>query len=212
MRVKTKKGMTIIEALMAVMIFAMGIAGFTALFSRVWRDNAYALEMGQASMAASQGVNKMVKYIREARQSENGSYPVISADDNNLVFYSDYDSDGKVERVHFYYDINDPNVYIGATEPSNSFPVTYAAGDETTEVVAYRVVNAANNPIFAYYDSHYPEDSVNNPIATPATVPNIRLIRITLHVNVDPNRAPDNIQIQSFSEIRNLNDHDRFGI
>lgn len=209
--VKNKKiGMTIIEALMAIMIFTLGIAGFTLLFSRAWKNNAYTLEMGQASMAASQGVNKMVKYVREARQSDDGGYPVVSANDNDLVFYSDYDRDGKTERIHFYR--SGANIIMGIRRPSGSFPVTYASGDGETQTIAANVVNAAGNPVFAYFDSNYPEDSVNNPIVTPATVPNIRLIRITLHVNINPNRAPDNIQIQSFAEMRNLNDHDRFGI
>lgn len=203
-------GMTLIEALVAITIFTLGIAGFTLLFSKAWTANHYALEMGQASMNASQGVNKLVKYIREARQSDNGAYPVVSADDNDIVFYSDFDRDGKTERLHFYR--SGANLIMGIRRPSSSFPITYATGDGETQTIVSNVVNAANNPVFAYYDSHYPEDSFNNPITTPATVPNIRLIRVNLHINIDPNRPPDNVQIQSFAEMRNLNDHDRFGI
>lgn len=147
-----KRGMTIIEMLVAITIFTLGMGGFTLLFSRVWQGNSYTLEMGQASMTASQGVNKIVKYIREARQSDNGAYPVISADDNDLVFYSDYDRDGKAERLHFYR--NGADVIMGIREPSSGFPVTYASGDGETQVISSRVVNAADNPIFAYYDSH----------------------------------------------------------
>jgi hypothetical protein len=74
------------EALIAIAIFIIGTGGFTLLFSRSWEQNAYILEMGQTSMAVSRGVNELVRHIREARQSENGSYPVVSADDNDLVF------------------------------------------------------------------------------------------------------------------------------
>jgi len=207
---KKTQGMTIIEMMVAIAIFTLGIAGFTLLFSRAWQSNSYTLEMGQASMSAAQGVNKIVQYIREARQSDNGAYPVVSADDNDLVFYCDYDRDGKTERIHFYRSGSD--VIMGIRRPSSGFPVTYASGYGETQVIASKVVNATGNPIFAYYDAHYPEDNVNNPIVTPATVPNIRLVRITLHININPNRAPDNVQIQSFSEMRNLNDHDRFGV
>lgn len=210
MRIKKKKGMSLLEMLIAIGIFTMGIAGFSMLFSRAWTQNAYTLEMGQASMAASRGVSNTVGYIREARQSDNGAYPVISADDNDLVIYCDYDRDGKVERLHFYKSESD--MIMGIREPSTGFPVTYSSGDESTQIIASRVVNTSDNPVFAYYDANYPEDSVNNPIDTPAAVPNVRLIRITLHVNINPNRAPDNVQMQSFAEIRNLNDHDRFGI
>ncbi|MFA6383146.1 MAG: type II secretion system protein [Parcubacteria group bacterium] len=210
MKKQNYKGMTIIEMLLAIAIFTIGILGFTMLFKNSWQQNKYTLEMGQVSMAASQGVNQIVRYLREVRQSDNGSYPVVSANDNDIVVYCDYDRDGVTERIHIYRSGSD--VILGVREPSSSFPITYASGDGTTQVIISRVVNTTGNPIFAYYDSSYPEDSVNNPIATPATVPNVRLVRVTLHVNIDPNHAPDNVQIQSFAEMRNLNDHDRFGI
>ncbi len=207
---KTNKGLSLIEMMVAIFIFVMGIEGFTMLFVRSWQNNSYTLEMGQVSMAASQGVNQMVRYIREVRQSDNGAYPVVSANDNDLVVYSDYDRDDVTERLHFYR--NGSNLIMGIREPSTGFPITYAAGDGQTKVIATNVVNADSNPIFAYYNSQYPEDSTNNPVPTPANAPNVRLIRITLHLNINPNRAPDNIQIQSFAEMRNLNDHDRFGL
>ncbi|MDQ1284554.1 MAG: hypothetical protein QG620_902 [Patescibacteria group bacterium] len=198
------------ETLIAIAIFSLGMEGFTLLFTRSWRQNAYVLEMGQTAMAVSRGVNEMVKYIREVRQGDNGAYPVVSADDNDLVFFCDYDRDGAAERLHFYRSGSD--IIMGIREPSASFPVTYAAGDQETRVIASRIVNEASNPIFAYYDSDYPEDSINNPIPTPAVAPNVRLVRITIHMNIDPNNAPDNVMIQSFAEMRNLNDHDRFGL
>ncbi|MBU0635219.1 MAG: hypothetical protein KKB82_00325 [Candidatus Omnitrophica bacterium] len=203
-------GMGLVEMLIAIGIFTIGMLGFTELFLYSWRQNAYTLEMGQTSMAVSQGVNEMVRYLREVRQGDDGSYPVISADDNDLVVFSDYDQDDITERLHFYR--SGSNIIMGIRKPTTGLPKTYAAGDAETKIVASHIVNDAATPIFAYYDSSYPEDSVNNPIDTPATVPHVRLVRIDLHMNINPNRAPDNIQIQSFVEIRNLNDHDRFGI
>jgi type II secretory pathway pseudopilin PulG len=210
MKKQNYKGMTLVEVMVAITIFTLGIAGFTLLFKNAWQQNKYTLEMGQVSMAASQGVNQIVRYLREVRQSDNGAYPVVSANDNDLVVYCDFDRDGVTERIHLYRSGSD--IILGVREPSSGFPITYASGDGTTKIIVSRVVNATGNPIFAYYDSSYPEDSVNNPIPTPATVPNVRLVRVTLHVNIDPNHAPDNVQIQSFAEMRNLNDHDRFGI
>ncbi len=198
--------------LVAIAIFTIGVEGFTLLFSKSWRQNAYTIEMGQTAMATSQGVNKMVKYIREVRQGDDGSYPVQLANDNELTIFCDYDRDNKAERLHFYLDDNSDTIFMGIREPSSGFPITYASGDGETQIIATHIVNAADNPIFAYYDANYPEDSVHNPVPTPATAPNVRLVRITIHMNIDPNRAPDNIQIQSFAEMRNLNDHDRFGI
>lgn len=210
-RIKFLSGITLIETMIAIFIFALGMEGFTLLFIKSWKQNSYTIEMGQTSMAVSQGVNRMVRYLREVREGDNGAYPVQSADDNELVVYCDYDKDGKAERLHFYLD--DGRLLMGIREPEGTFPVSYPSGDGETQVIARSIVNdPVNNPIFAYYDASYPEDSVNNPVATPATAPNVRLVRITIHMNINPNRAPDNIQIQSFAEMRNLNDHDRYGI
>ncbi|MGB2791561.1 MAG: prepilin-type N-terminal cleavage/methylation domain-containing protein [Candidatus Moraniibacteriota bacterium] len=204
------KGMSLIEMIIAIAIFTMGMAGFSTLFLQSWKQNSYTLEMGQTAIAISQSVNKLSRYIREARQADNGSYPVVSANDNDLVFYCDYDKDGVTERIHIYKSGTD--IVLGVRDPSGSFPITYASGDATTSVIAQRIVNTGSQPIFLYYDASYPEDSVNNPIVTPATVPNVRLVKINLYMNIDPNHAPDNVNIQSFAEMRNLNDHDRFGI
>ncbi len=202
--------MSLIEMIIAIAIFTMGMAGFSTLFLQSWKQNSYTLEMGQTAIAISQSVNKLSRYIREARQADNGSYPVVSANDNDLVFYCDYDKDGVTERIHIYKSGTD--VILGVRDPSGSLPITYASGDATTSVIAQRIVNTGSQPIFLYYDASYPEDSVNNPIVTPATVPNVRLVKINLYMNIDPNHAPDNVNIQSFAEMRNLNDHDRFGI
>ncbi len=199
-----------IETIVAIAIFTIGIEGFTILLSRSWTQNAYTIEMGQTSMAASQAVNRVVGYIREARQGDNGAYPVVSADDNDLVIFSDYDRDGQTERLHFYRSAGD--LLMGIREPSSGFPVTYASGYGEIKTITSCVVNDADNPIFAYYDADYPEDSVNNPVNTPASAPDIRLVRITIHININPDRAPDNVEIRSFAEMRNLNDHDRFGL
>ncbi|MDO8529575.1 MAG: prepilin-type N-terminal cleavage/methylation domain-containing protein [bacterium] len=204
---KFAKGMTLVEMLIAIFIFTMSIAGFSMLFVQSWKSNSYTLEMGESSMAASQGVNKMVNYIRGARQSDNGAYPIKSADENDLVIYADYDKDDVTERLHFYK--NGQDILMGATNPTAGMPKTYPSGDELILTLASHIVNDSNAPIFYYYDQNYPGDAINNPMSVPAVAFNVRLIKIYLKINIVSNRAPDNIEMQSFVEIRNLNDYDR---
>lgn len=204
---KNKKGITILEMLIAITIFAIGIEGFSILLVNTWKNNSYTYEMGQSSMAVSQGVNKIVNYVRGARQADNGAYPISSANENDLVIYGDYDKDNVTERLHFYK--NGQNILMGVRDPSATMPVTYASGDQEIITIASSIVNETADPVFAYYDKNYPIDTVNNPMAYPINVGNIRLVKIHLHINIDPNRAPDNIEIQSFAEIRNLNDYNK---
>lgn len=199
--------MTLIEVMVAISIFTIGIAGFSMLLMRGWQTNSYTLEMGQTSMAISQDMNKVGNFIRGARQADDGSYPVKSANSNDLVIFSDYDKDDITERLHFYK--SGENLIMGITNPNSTMPKTYPSGDQETQVVCGHVVNNATTPIFSYYNKNYPGDITNNPMSVPASVGDVRLIKLDLHINIDPNRPPDNIQMQTFIEMRNLNDYDR---
>ncbi len=203
-KLKKYGGLTIIEMLVAIGIFTLGMVGATLLFSRAWQVNGYSLEMGESTSEVSQSINKILNYIREASQSDNGSYPIVSADGNDLVLYSDYNNDGKVERLHFYKSGQD--ILMGVTVPADTMPVTYPAGDQQTVTIADHIVNTSSQPVFAYYDDTYAGGAGQNPLTTPAMVSDIRLIEVHLYINIDPNRAPDNIEMQSFAELRNLND------
>lgn len=197
--------MSLVEMLIAIGIFSMAIAGFTMLFMRSWRLNAYTIEMGQSSFVVSQSVNNLVTYLRKARQGDNGAYAIQLADDNELVVYSDYDKDGITERLHVY--LENSQIKMGVTDPTSSLPKTYESGDQETFILAERIVNTPADPIFYYYNREYPAVTEGNPVATPASVSTIRLIEISLKINIDPNRAPDNVEMQSFVELRNLNDY-----
>lgn len=202
-----RRGLTLIETLVAIAIFAIGMEGFTLLFLSAWKNNAYTLEMGQSSMVVSQGMSKIVGYLRSVRQSDSGSYPIHSADANDLVVYSDYDRDGVTERIHIYK--NGQNILMGVTDPTATMPKTYPSGDQQVLTIASRIVNTSSEPIFYYYDRNYAGGLTQAPLATPASVASVRLMKINLKINIDPNRAPDNIELQTFVEMRNLSDYDR---
>jgi hypothetical protein len=163
--------------------------------------------MGRSSLAVSQGVNEIVSYLRKARQGDDGSYPLKSAANNDLVVFSDYDKDGITERLHFYKSGN--QVMMGWRKPTGSLPRTYAAGDQGTKIISSIIVNDASTPIFYYYNKDYPGNSTNNPVPPPINVADVRLVEIFLKININPNRAPDSMELRSFAELRNLNDYDR---
>ncbi len=206
---KKIKGLTLIEMLMAIGIFTMGIAGFTLLFLKTWESNSLILETGKSSMTASQGMNKMVEYIRKAKQADDGAYPLKLADENELILYSDYDSDGKTERLHFYKSGTD--ILMGVTDPTETLPKTYPSDDQQIITIISDVINDISKPIFSYYNQNYPADTENNPLDTPVIdkLSGIRLLKIYLEINSNPSHNPNNIKMESFVEIRNLNDYDR---
>ncbi len=201
------QGMTLVETLIAIALFLLATQATVTVFARTIKTKAYTLEMGRSSLILSRSMGDLAQYIRRAKQSSNGAYPIVSADDNDLVLYSDYNKDDIVERLHVY--LANKKIYLGVRIPSTSFPFSYASGDGETFQLADHIINSTADPMFAYYNGDYPQDTVNNPVNTPADVSEIRLVRMFLKINIDENRAPDNIQQETFVEIRNLNDYDR---
>lgn len=200
-----KQGMTLVELLMAMAIFTLGIAGFMLLGIKSWKINASVLEAGTATGKATRALNATVKSLREIRQADNGSYPVKEVGSNSLTVYLNDDNDDAIERVHYYYEASTQTFKKGITQPSTS-PVSYPNGDQETKIVANYVVNTSSQPVFEYYDKNYPIDTVNNPMASPVPA-EVKLVKVRLWINIKPLTAPDNVNLESFAEFRNLNEN-----
>lgn len=200
------KGITIVELIMAISIFSIGIAGFTILFARTWKANSFILEEGQASFKASSALENMVKSLRKVKQADNGNFGIKSAEDFDLVVYLDDDGDGTTEKIHYFLDQDSQELKKGISEPSGS-PLVYPDADQTVITLADYIVNTTLQPVFIYYNEDYPINMASNPLTTPVVLPDVRLIQIHLWVNIKPVSAPDNINLQSFVELRNLNEN-----
>lgn len=195
-------GMSLVEMLMAIAILSLGMGGVTLLFINSWTNNKFILETGNASRMASRGANDIVSDLRKVRQADNGDFPVEAADDFDLKVYLDIDNDGATERVHYY--LSGSTLYRGVTDPVSGLPITYPNSDDSTTTLATAVVNTSSDPIFIYYNADYPTDTVNNPLSTPASVSQVRMVRVHLMINIDPFHAPDHINIESLAQLRNL--------
>jgi prepilin-type N-terminal cleavage/methylation domain-containing protein len=87
----------------------------------------------------------------------------------------------------------------GVIEPVGE-PATYPADQEQLSIVTSYVRNVP--PIFRYYD-----ENGNELTQLPAKLEDTKLMRIFLVVNIDPNRPPDEFQLESFVQLRNLKDN-----
>ncbi|KKP97927.1 MAG: hypothetical protein UR99_C0005G0023 [Candidatus Moranbacteria bacterium GW2011_GWD2_36_12] len=70
-------------------------------------------------------------------------------------------------------------------------------------------MNESSQPIFRFYNQDYPGDIVNNPLSTSPSlaVDQVRLIRVHLWINIKPLTAPDNVNFETFVNLRNLNEN-----
>lgn len=191
--------------LIAIFIFILMMGGSVFLLAQIYKNYGFAMEQGMSVNAVQHSLKIMVQEIRGACQSDSGAYPIREANDNEVIFFADIDEDGVTERIHYYKE--NESLKKGVSRPSGT-PAVYPENNETVTTITDHVVNTALEPLFYYYDTNYPADQVNNPLATPVSpLSDIRLVKIDVYFNLDPNQSPDNIRLESFVELRNLKDN-----
>lgn len=84
----------------------------------------------------------------------------------------------------------------GITDPT-SHPISYPEENEKISIISSYVRNSL--PIFEYYDA-------NGELITeyPVRLSDTKLMKVHLIVNVNPDRAPDDLEIESYVQLRNL--------
>lgn len=191
------KGFTLIE-----IIIAIGILSGIILMVSIFIFNVFDLGIFLGENITSQQelqltLRVMVSEMRSMTQSVNGSYPIESASQNEIIFYSDRNSDGLAERIHYFLDGN--ILKRGVIEASGS-PLAYSGTEDTTEVV-HNIYSLAGN-IFSYYDSNY--SGTQAEIGFPVNIPLLRLIRVNLTVDPNPLDPSSRVNFSSAINIRNL--------
>lgn len=199
--------MTLIEMIVTVAIFSIVLTGLSLFFVRLWNSQGFILETGIASLIATRGVDNAVGRIREASTSESGAFPIVRATSTEFEFYVDYDNDNDNDKLRYFVDDVNDKFRVGIVEPSATIPVLYngtnCSGGEVCQDVSDYLVNDVGDPVFQYYDEF---NNYIDPDDTGGVVPpgQIKLIKILLYVNPDPDQAPDNVKVQSYVHIRNL--------
>jgi hypothetical protein len=184
-----------------IFIFTLSITALSAFIIHLYRVYGYTFQQLQAINEARKGIETMIREIREARYGEDGSYPLKEAGDFQFVFFGDIDRDQAVERIRYFLEGTD--FKKGVTEPSGD-PPRYVLGDETVSVLSSYVRNTPSEMVFTYYNGDWPTDVINNPLPTLTRLTETKLMHIYLKINVDPNRPPDNFELESDTQIRNL--------
>ncbi len=185
-------GFTLIELLVAMSVFIV-IAIISGEFIIMgFRSTTFEAEQETAVRNARRGMEIMVKEIRGANNSERGDYPLATIEEDNLVYYSDVNDDGYMEKVRYFLDGSSLKKIV--TLPGTD--KNYNSQEATTTISKY--VTNQNERIFTYRDSNYAE--TNN-------INDVRLINIKLKINVTPERVPSDYDIETDVNLRNLKDN-----
>lgn len=97
-----KKGFTLIETIVTVLIFTLSIGAAAGVVIHLYSVHDYTYQQAQAIKEARRGVRTMIKELRETEVAETGAYAIARAEDYKLVFYSNVDKDEAIEKVKYY--------------------------------------------------------------------------------------------------------------
>lgn len=184
-----------LEAIVWVSVLLMVLLAMTSSLLYFYRVNRYAIQQSSAVTSAQRGLENSIRIIREASYSSQGAFPTVSIETNDFVFYADVDADPLIEKVHYY--ISGNSFLYGVVDPTGDPPVY--TGSETVSTIADYVHNIDQNvKAFRYYDVSGLE------ITDYAKWANVRFVQVSLVVNVDPNKLPNQLVLSSSAAIRNL--------
>ena len=176
-----RSGFSLVEVLVAIFIVSLIMMAVGAFQADVFKLNSV-IQSGLSSQNdARKIIRPMVDEVRSASESSVGSYPIATATETVFTFYSDIDNDSLKERVRYFLDGSD--FKKGVLKPTGS-PFVY---DESNENITEVVHNVINSEIFSYFDSSYDGTSSYPPLDHPVSSSVIRLVKIELVVDEDPN-------------------------
>jgi prepilin-type N-terminal cleavage/methylation domain-containing protein len=193
-------GFTLVEVMVAVFVFSV-LTGGVAIFSAYYFKNySFSFEENQSISIAQTGITKMIREIRETRSGDDGSWPIVDAQDNTFTFYSDVTNDGRTDKVRYF--LNGTTLQRGVIEPAG-VPVGYPPASEKITTVATSIDTSAG-PLFRYYNGNWPADQIYNPITSSDRLLQTRYVTVYLRINISPNFASLPFEITSGVTIRSM--------
>jgi prepilin-type N-terminal cleavage/methylation domain-containing protein len=178
------RGMTLVEVLIALAIF-ISIMGAVGLFEVNIFSYQSSISSSFTTVQDTEIILKtMTKEIRMTSPGSDGSYAIQSVATNTMMFYADTDGNGIKERIR--YSLVGTTLYRAFLAPTGS-PLAYT-GSEATTTLLNNVRNATSTSVFEYFDGSY--DGNEAPLAQPVTTSAVRLVKINITLDTDPNKSP----------------------
>lgn len=196
------RGFTLIEVVTSIVVLVSIMIAVSAFQFNVLNYN----NSSKVALINTQDAQSLLKVmsreLRSMEPSSNGSYPIAAAATNTVTFFTDLDADGTKEQIRYY--IATTSLYRGIIKPTGS-PLTYVAGNETRKILATGIRNSSATPMFEYFNSSYA--GTTTPLTYPLNIPVIRLVRVSLTIDSDPNKSPVVRTFTTQSALRNLKDN-----
>ena len=191
--------MTLAETLVALSIFIIIMVVVATFQVNVFSYQKSVSGSFQTAQDAQVLLRVIMKELRSISPSANGAYPIESAGTSSIIFFSDSNGDGIVEK--YAYNLVGSSLLKTITVPSGS-PAIYNPVNQSTTTLVTNIRNSTSLPVFEYYDENF--DGTTGALSMPIMVTSVRSIRVTLNLDVDPNRSPLPISYSAQIQLRNL--------
>jgi prepilin-type N-terminal cleavage/methylation domain-containing protein len=190
-------GFTLIESMIAISLSLIILVAMYSLMDLMRTNQSSALTSHEITDEANRAMSFFTDSIRKAKASETGSFKIEKATGNELIYFSDYDSDGRVERIRFTK--SNTIVYQATTKPSGT-PVSYPIANEKINIITNSLENGTHS-IFTYYGTPQSAGQTGIILSEPVTLQNIRLIKMSLHI-VPSDKPTNSITLDSYGRLR----------
>lgn len=197
-RTQNNAGISLLEVVVAVGIFALVIGSIVAILLTAFRSKDVIFEQLLVQSQARKAMQDFVDEIRSANYSGVGAYPLMEASSSEIVFYTNIDADSVIEKVRYF--LSGRTLFKGVVDPPTN-PPDYFATPETTSTVA-NSISSGGSPLFYYYDQSF--DGTKVPLTQPVDVTKVRVVEIKFQLEKDVNVAPTALPVQARAAIRNL--------
>ncbi len=180
-------GFTLIELLVSAVLITM-LGGALVGLQFAFKQNQVSVWQNYENVnQANRIISTMEKELRNIHESGNGSYPLVTASDQEVIFYCDYDYDGDIERIR--YSKSSTQIIKGVIEPVG-IPATYPLANEKAVIIAENIRNGTD-PLFYYYNGDWPNDTTNNPLALADRIADTKMVRIVIRINIKVDTKSD---------------------
>lgn len=196
------QGISLMEILVAISIFSLLVIGTVSIFSYSLKSNKIIWEQLSTQNEGRKIIQDFINELRSANYSSIGAYPLLTVDPQEIIFYSNIDTDTYREQVRYFLD-NDI-LKKGVIKPTGT-PLSYSSGNEVITEIVHDIGNGSD-PIFYYYGQNYGNAS-STPLSAPVSAIEVRMVGITLELEEDPTASPVPFHIESKVAVRSLKDN-----
>jgi len=197
MKIKHKKGMSLLETLITITFIAVIGILVVVLLSRT-------LHSYRSNQETIRVQDKVAAAMRDFESVARGATEVITADSDQFEFYTYLAGDAHPAPSKIRYFFEEDAIKKGRIGPEGSGPdYTYPPENEVVEILSEDIISSE---LFLYYsDVNFDYDNeeatlLESPISTTA----VRMINIRISSDKDPNLPPETITEVTLVSLRNL--------